>query len=134
MRRDFDLVREIVLWLEGLDGLGRGGFVQIEPDDDEGIMLTDTKVDWDRFYYHYDQMLQSGLVNGSAYNGSVVTAKSLTPSGHDFADAVRDKSIWERARNLAVQSGATTVSGLAEAAKSVAMGVLTKALSSFLSS
>ena len=61
--------------------------------------------------YNLDLMLQAGLVNGKgswSSGGPInysVSIRGLTWEGHDFLDAVRSDSIWDKAKDMALGKG-----------------------------
>lgn len=89
MKRDMDLVREILIAVEAdntnLDGL---------------------PYDRDQIYLHVELMKERGLVkavivhdpDGAEHRILLCSAKCLTWEGHDFLDKARSKSIWEQAK------------------------------------
>lgn len=97
MKRDMDLVRKILLALEAnppgkpiqkLDGVEKMDFVQ-----------------------HVEWLLQAGLVQGTAVIGmqppgsSAAMVQALTWQGCEFADAMRDETLWEMAKAKFMRPG-----------------------------
>lgn len=93
MKRDMDLVREILIAVEAgntnLDGL---------------------PYDRDQIYLHVELMKEHGLVDALiAQSGSgkpsIVrcSVRRLTWEGHDFLDKARSKSIWKQAKKKCLQ-------------------------------
>ena len=94
MKRDMDLVREILIAVEegnlALDGLG---------------------YDQDRIYLHVELMKEHGLVeaaivpdsDGVEHRVLVCSVERLTWKGHDFLDKARSKSIWEQAKKKCLE-------------------------------
>jgi len=87
MRRDMDVIRAMVLALRDTDK---------HLNSVEGI-------DKESFLFHAQLLVESGLVVGSVAtdNRSAAIAAvlfRLTWSGHDFADSIGDKSVWDKAK------------------------------------
>lgn len=114
MKRDMDLIRAIVLKLEGLD-LKPGGIVifsNIESDFPiDGYTAQEIK-------YHVDLIIKAGWIdtaNAKLING--FGFRALEWSGHDFADSVRDDKIWASTKNGALNAGGFTLDLLTDLAK-----------------
>lgn len=89
MKRDMDLVRRIVLATEDLP---YGGQLESLP----GVEQED-------FIVHVLWLKEAGLIDGIAEAGSGSWAKyaiafRLTWSGCEFASAVRDETLWKKAK------------------------------------
>ena len=97
MKRDLELVRQILLRIEGPReqaslGLSGGRSVEGLPNlEFEGP--PEEEVD-----YHLDLLIKAGLINGTGSRtlggGFMVNIRGLTWAGHDFLDAVRDEQVW----------------------------------------
>ena len=100
MKRDMDLVREILLWATAQENAG----IDINP------VLPDYTED--QIAHHVHLMSQAGLVDalGITTNSSAgpsALLASVTWAGHDFIDAARDNTIWNKAKRKVLSSGAT---------------------------
>lgn len=120
MQRDMDLVRDILLKLEGLseqanaihtfeaDYLGIDGFTG------------------DQVAYHYRLLVDEGYIDqGGRPPLSGLMFKQLTWKGHDFADSVRDPDIWRKTREGALAAGGWSI----DLVKDLAKGFVRKKLS-----
>jgi hypothetical protein len=92
MKRDMNLVREILLWAENQEH----GYVDTNPSI-EGY--TEEQIG-----YHVYLMYQAGLVNASdttSMGDKSPNALLLALSwlGHEFLDAAKDETIWSKAKN-----------------------------------
>jgi hypothetical protein len=96
MKRDMDLIREILLYRES------DGDHKIPNDyNDEQIA------------YHVQLLIDEGLVEGNVIwqhlgerqvpSGYFITR--LTMSGHDFLDASRENKVWEKAKGTFKEKG-----------------------------
>jgi hypothetical protein len=105
MKRDMDLVRKIMLAVEGAAG---------QPD------LSDLHDEYSErvVTYHCAIILRAGLVNGMVneedLDGSVFCVlTSLTWEGHDFLDNARNDTIWNKGKELAMKTaGSLSVDAL----------------------
>jgi hypothetical protein len=91
MKRDMDLVRELLLKLEAepLDG----NLWRLDPDD-----LGISGRTREEISYHLEQLISGGLLDAERELSSQFNARKLTWAGHDFLDSVRDPRtrIWCR--------------------------------------
>lgn len=91
MKRDFDLVRKILLKLE--DTQGDHPFEELTI---EGYSSNQIK-------YHVEIMAQKGLLNlyhlQARYDDETTAyiPKNLTWEGHEFLEAARNENIWKKA-------------------------------------
>ena len=118
MKRDMNIVREILLWATEQENAG----IYSNPSLPEY-----TK---DQIAHHVHLMWQAGLVeavdittNGSA--GPSAMLMSVTWAGHDFIDAARDNTIWNKTKSSVLSSGLSfTFDLLKEVLVSAAKGPL----------
>jgi hypothetical protein len=94
MRRDMDLVRSILLNLEGEEKVDLTAFTQ------------------EQVGYHSYLVMSSGLAYGADVTGlgdehpsAILTG--LTWEGHDFLDAARSETIWKKVMNKVKDSTGT---------------------------
>jgi hypothetical protein len=93
MKRDKDLIRELLLKLEGLP-LRPGAVAHIYPDAEE---IAVPGYDAAQIEYHLSYLLNAGLIdNGGARPMEGFGFRSLTLAGHEFLDRVRDPAMSER--------------------------------------
>ncbi|EGC1288331.1 DUF2513 domain-containing protein [Salmonella enterica] len=89
MVRDMDLIRRIVLTLQG------------KGDEHDTIPLeTMWKVNQFDYKFNAELLLKSGLVEGE---GS--TLYGLTWAGHDFADSIQNEVLWDKVKAVVIDSG-----------------------------
>lgn len=95
MRRDWDLVRRILINLEEASA-------PLHPDAIDGF-------DPALVSYHYRILGESGLIEAYCRGGKddayACTATRLTWAGHELLDAIRDHRSWQKLRTLAVEQG-----------------------------
>jgi len=98
MKRDWDLVREILLHLEACEST-RGN---LRPGDLAGY-------DEERVSYHVQIMIEAGLIEGECAKTIArplyCMAHRLTWAGHEFLDQVRSHAAWNRIKGLAREKG-----------------------------
>lgn len=114
MRRDMDLIRELMLKLEALP-IRPGSVVHIPPDADE---VQVDGYDTEQVDYHLSLIKKEGLIDSAGLNPmDGIGFRCLTWSGHDFVDSVRSPEIWLKTKKGAEAAGSFTVDLLKELAK-----------------
>lgn len=114
MKRDMDLLRELLLKLEALP-IRRGGIVTITPDAEE---IAVPGYDIDQVDYHLSQIKQAGFIDeGGARPMTGIGFRCLTPAGHDFLDSVRNPETWAKTKKAAAGAGGFTLDLLKDLAK-----------------
>ena len=101
MKRDMDLVRELLLKLESWP-TGRGDNVIIQPSDpklSEGHSVHEID-------YHLDLLMEAGFITGPRSQPMEgIMFRHLSWQGHDFLDSVRDPKIWAKTKKGAEDAG-----------------------------
>jgi len=119
MKRDMDLIRELMLKLESLP-MEYGDNVPIPPD------TAAVQVDgysFDQIAYHLDLIKQAGFIERSGSDlGIGIMFKGLSWSGHDFVDSVRSPDVWDKTKQAASAAGGFSVELLVFAAKTYLEG------------
>lgn len=98
MKRDWELVREILMKIESL------GTIKdvVRPKDFENY-------DEETVSYHIYLLEQAGLIEAIVKKhhntGIFALASNLTWSGHEFLDAIRDESVWNKIKSIAKEKG-----------------------------
>jgi hypothetical protein len=104
MKRDMDLLRTLLLEIEGLPHVG-DWFFDIQGYSSEAV------------YYHVLLAMDAGLVDAESIPkdkwGHGFRVKRLTYEGHEFLEAARNETLWNKAKD-AVQSstGSLTLEAL----------------------
>ncbi|WP_172299109.1 DUF2513 domain-containing protein [Pseudoruegeria sp. HB172150] len=110
MKRNMDLVREILL--------------EVEAKDDGKAKQYDFKQLGPEKAHHVNLLIQAGLLNWVGAVRSQERKKvHLTWEGHDFLDSVRDVGIWEKTKETVAETGG---SAAIEIIKAVAIGFAKK--------
>ena len=89
MRRNQDLIREMLLEMEAEDG-----WVFIETLDGEGDQTEERA-------YHRRLMSDGGLIDMS----SIKHGYRMTSAGHDYLDAIRDEGLWAKTKATVAETG-----------------------------
>jgi hypothetical protein len=120
MKRDMDLIRELMLKLEDLP-VPTAGMAVVDATKVGVEGYTTEQID-----YHLSLLEQARFIHGGGLDigmsgpgfGSGVGFCSLTWAGHDFLDAMRSPDVWDRTRRAASATGGFTADLLLSAAKS----------------
>ena len=100
MKRDMDFVRELMIAIErDPDYSGQGIYL---PDGPEELGLSGRT--YDELSYHLMLLIEAGFLDGGL-GGRMPTIRRLTWNGHEFLEAVRDPSIWNRTKHGAEKAG-----------------------------
>ncbi|RYY90112.1 MAG: DUF2513 domain-containing protein [Chitinophagaceae bacterium] len=110
MKRDMDLVREILLDAESLEH----GYVN-------GVLKIDGYTE-DQIGHHVYLMEQAGLVEAADASSMdsdspIALLISIKWQGHDFLDSVRDPEIWKQTKDIAERAGGYSIALLGDLAK-----------------
>ncbi|MCJ2136065.1 DUF2513 domain-containing protein [Methylobacterium sp. J-026] len=109
MKRDMNLIRELLLRLEGLPKTSHMR-LHIGSDDERLIFesYTPDQVDYHMaLLYEVEMITSSDSIDAMASGEWVFDA--LTWSGHDFLDTVRDPDVWKETKSRASQIGGWTL-------------------------
>ena len=101
MKRDMDLARAILLKIEDT-------LPERKSYDAENFEVPD--YDHDQVHYHIALLDEAGLIRALNVTGGnsavpVMIPMSLTWEGHEFIEAARDESIWNKAKGNIVSTG-----------------------------
>ena len=116
MKRDMDLIRELLMWMEDQPA----GYVGKVPDFPGRSS--------DEVGYHFHLMMQAGLIDGMpirslSLSSPMVRPTALTYAGHDFIEHARNDTRWNRAKQVIIETGRSmTVESLMLALKALAGG------------
>src|SRR5687768_9431326 len=96
MKRDMDLVRAILLQVEDM------------PYDRDGTPIGVEGYSAEEVEYHLMLLGQAGLIEMDliTFDGGALRApRALTWTGHEFLDAARNNTTWNRAKTAIVEKG-----------------------------
>jgi hypothetical protein len=98
MKRDWELVRQILIAVEALESHGQ----VVRSSAIEGY-------DHELVAYHIHMLIESGLIDGTcsrSINGPrQCVARELTWPGHEFLDQIRSQKVWSRTLGLIREKG-----------------------------
>jgi len=92
MKRDWELIREILLAIEAKPDDSWLGAEQIE-----GYSIEEIS-------YHYKILHQAGLIEAD-FKGGLWWAKELTWQGHELLDSLREKALWNKIKEEIKEKG-----------------------------
>lgn len=125
MKRDMDLIRELMLRLEALP-VTPGGLVHVVPDSRE---VQIEGYDPDQIGYHLLLINSAGFITRSTKPArSGIYFCRLSWAGHDFLDSVRSPDVWDRTKQAASAAGGFTVDLLVLAAKTYLEGKIKRVI------
>lgn len=111
MKRDMELIRELLLYSE--------------ENAQELISILDPSDfpnrDQDLVNYHLTLLEQAGYLNKGRGAIGRRGLGTLTMSGHDFLDSIRDPEIWRNTKTVGEKAGGWTLEILSEIAKGLIM-------------
>jgi len=114
MKRDMDLVRNLLLEIESHPELDRVAQWQFGPGE-FGI----TENNFKTTCFHLDLLIEAGMVQGrSAMRMPIISG--LTWEGCEFLDAIRDSKTWTKTKEGASAIGSWSVGVLVDLAKAYA--------------
>ncbi|MGI8841400.1 MAG: DUF2513 domain-containing protein [Caulobacteraceae bacterium] len=116
MKRDMELVREVLLRVETLEG-PPGSRWRVTPFDPDFQVPGFTG---DQVGHHLRLLADEGFLLNAKTSNDGVMLEGLSWAGCEFLDAVRDDVAWRRTKEAAVKAGTFTLTVLAAAAKAVA--------------
>ncbi|WP_321871977.1 DUF2513 domain-containing protein [Paraburkholderia tropica] len=120
MKRDMDLIRELMLKLEALPM--RPGAILLLKGTAAELQMNGYSAE--QIDYHLALTREAGLIDspGGGPIGGGIQFRRLTWAGHDFLDSVRSPDVWDRTKQAASTAGGFTVDLLVFAAKSYLEG------------
>ena len=110
MKRDLDLVRQVLLQVEALPAGPPAQYRTSEIDDP--VLLA-----------HFELVIAAGLVNGKiarsqGTRGDVISISGLTWEGHEWIEMVRSQTVWNETKATLLERGGALTYELAKAVAS----------------
>ena len=107
MKRDLDLVRQLMLQIEALPAAPPVQYRMSEIEDP--VLLA-----------HLEMLIEAGLVNGrisrsQGARGDVISVSGLTWQGHEWVEMVRSQSLWNEVKSAVLDGGGVLTFELARA-------------------
>lgn len=109
MKRDMDLVRQILLTIEE------------RPPESDSCEVTIPGSSKDELQLHLRLMEDAGLVQGVSNSSSSASCTRMTWQGYEFLETTRKDTLWQKAKEITIQqTGGLSIAALTEALKTVA--------------
>lgn len=125
MKRDWDIIRDVLIKFEGL--APDAGSLQLNDFPSEKAY---------EYSYHVELLMEAGLIHGQmsktlGRHAQNFLAQRLTWQGHEFLDAIRSDTVWNKTKTTFVKGGLSMTFDLVkEVAKEVAGALLKTTISS----
>lgn len=100
MKRDIELVREILLWATSQEVAS----VNRNPDIPG---YTETQIAHHVYLMKQASLVEAAELNAMGVDGPIAILLRPTWAGHDFVDAARNKTVWGMAKTKVLSSGAS---------------------------
>lgn len=110
MKRDMDLIRELLLKLE--DEHLDGNLYSLKPD---GLGIEGRS--YEELSYHLTLLIDAGLLDGERELSGQFAVRNITWRGHEFLDTVRNPEIWRETKSGVAKIGGASAEFVWEIAK-----------------
>lgn len=100
MKRDWDVIRDVLIEVEALGEAERNTFGYGVGDEHEGEDKTKSEQALLLWKGGYIEAIDTGTMAGAA-----ILSPELTWAGHDLLDTLRSKPVWERIKKTAAEKG-----------------------------
>lgn len=135
MKRDMDLIRVILMDIEGNDNIN-GKFTISDAD------FGATGADRTALQYHLRLLMDAGYIEGKdllqsgkndprmdvhkmlVEEGTPIMITRMTWDGHDFLDTVRDSKVWEKTKEALKGVGGVGIDTIKDVAKEIGKTVI----------
>ncbi|MGJ7514430.1 DUF2513 domain-containing protein [Pseudomonas baetica] len=97
MKRDWDVIRDVLLEVEELSSLAGDSVAYGLDDDDDAVKSEHALLLWNS---QFIAGIDAGTMDGPAF-----IATGLTWEGHDLLETMRSKAVWERIKTTAKDKG-----------------------------
>lgn len=94
MKRDWDVIREVLLEIEAMPEDKRQQFVYATAEAD-GVRARQAMLLWKAGFIQ--------AIDASTYSGDAIISPDLTWQGHDLLDTIRSKPIWDKIKSTAIE-------------------------------
>lgn len=103
MKRNLDLLRDILLTVENHEPERLGALQNISPKDFSGSEAQN--------YYHINMLVDAGFIKpaGKPLLAGTYVVHGMTMQGHDFLDAIREQSVWNHTKKRIGEIGGWTL-------------------------
>lgn len=97
MKRDMDLIRDILLAIESDSRLDGTRWI-MPSSDGENLGIIGTSHSEEEVAYHLQLLVEAGLVRGNPTMDMPMISK-LTWQGHEFLDNIKDQDVWSKTKD-----------------------------------
>lgn len=103
MKRDLDLLRDILLSVEAFAPKTIGELQAVQPSDFSGTEPEN--------FHHIKLLIDAGLIDlaGPPTLKAEFSIRGMTMAGHDFLDAIREQSVWDQTKDRIGTAGGWTL-------------------------
>lgn len=108
LKRDMDMIRELLLQIEG----GKRSFSVISTEIAAALGMGDLgqpASEAAKLEYHLTLLEERGLVRFTKLSGGMWNVQHLTWAGQDFIDTFRESTTWEEAKAIGRKAGGMTL-------------------------
>ena len=112
MKRDMDLARDLLLYIESQPQCNGSHWIQFTPDSFAACGKSPEEI-----RYHLSLLVEAGFIRGQHFGGGLPLVSKLTWQGHEFLDNIRDQSIWAKTKERIRGVSSVALSVVAEIAK-----------------
>ena len=121
MMINFDCVRDVLLYIEENNDFDK--YIN----SNEVIDNLKNKYSYKEIMYTINQLHLNKFINiidASCIDRSQYIIKCITPNGHDFICEIKNKSNWNKIKNIAKKLGKTSINGLFQTAINVGSEII----------
>ena len=119
MKRNYDCVRSVLLTVEKSKTIDEE--LNINPVTVETIFEQLPKYEDSEILYTIEKLKEAGYINAALHfaAGHFIdgTVSSITYSGHEYLDNIREPEVWRKVKAMLKNAGATTLPLISQAAK-----------------
>ncbi len=115
--RDMDLIRELMLKIEGGDRIFNVLSHEVAAAIGVPTEEARTHEEAEKLRYHLDLLVKGGFIEVTDYIGGVTEVEAITWEGHDFLDSIRDPVVWAKTKDGIKSAGGFTFDLLKALAK-----------------
>ena len=124
MKLNHDCIRDLILYLE--KNLELNSYINIK-----GLELKNYSSE--DIIYTALKLEEAGFINGKAQyaDGGIIyifLVSSLTYSGHNFIDNIRDNKVWKKTKSTLSTFSSTSIAIAGEVASKVLLGMISNSL------
>jgi len=97
MKRDMDLIRELLIGIEADQRLDGKRWIEPDAQDNFGVVGVSSH-SAKEVAYHLEMLMDAGLIEGKCGLAEMPRVSKLTWQGHEFLDNIRDSGIWGKTK------------------------------------